>query len=244
MTLTIIDFFNGFFGIFAISFSTFVAIKISSKYFEYDKIEFLLLGLCAILLIEPWWPHTVAFIYALITGSDKGLIPEVYFIIGNVLIPLAILLWLWTFSELTYKSRQKEIIIFGIVYLIIFEFIFFSMLYIDPSLIGELVGPIHVKYNYGLIALLLSGVIISLITGMIFIYQSLKSDKPEIRFRGKLIMMGIITLFTGATIEGFLSTILVFLILSRLLLMVSGTLFYIGLVPPEFIRKRFSKEEI
>jgi len=242
MALELIDTLNGIFSLCTIIFSLFVGIRISTKYFKFKRIEFLLFGLCTILLTEPWWPHSVSFIYALTTGKEGGLQPELYFIIGNVLIPLALLLWLWLFSELIAKEKQKKILIFGVIYLTIFEIIFFSMLFLDPTLIGELQGPVHVKYNYGLIYLLLSGVIIASITGLKFIHESLRSDNPEIKFRGKLIMIAITILFAGAILEALLSSIIFFLILSRILLIFCGFFFYISLIPPKRIKNRFQKE--
>jgi hypothetical protein len=243
MPLQVNDILNGSFGIVALGFCIYAAILIISKYFEYKKIEFLLMGLCAIILATPWAPHSVSFIYALATGSDQGILPEIYFIIGNVFVPVGILLWLWAFTELTYKKYQKNLLIFGICYLILFETLFFSMLFIDPLLIGELQPPVHVKYNIGLICLLLSGVIIVSVTSYFFIRESLRSDNPEIRLRGKFILSGIITLFIGAIMEGFLSLITIFLVISRILLIICGALFYIGFIPPEFIRKRLLKSE-
>ena len=60
---------------------------------------------------------------------------------------------------------------------------------------------------------------------------------------GIIILLGIIVLFIGATLEGILSFMLAFLLLSRVLLIISGALFYIGLIPPEFVRKRILKEK-
>ncbi len=242
MPLELIDILNGTFGLVAIAVSVYFAINIGSRYFKLKRIEFLLMGLVAIFLTEPWWPHSVAFIYALATGSDKGLIPEVYFIIGNIFIPAGIFFWLWIFSELIYKDKQKQLLLFGLVYAVIFEIAFFTMLLIDPILIGELRGPIHVKYNYGLIALLLSGVMIVSITSIIFCQQSLKSSTPDIRIRGKFILIGILTLLSGAIVEGFLSEIFAFLILSRSLIILSGLLFYIAFIKPEWVRKRVKAE--
>ncbi len=238
MALELIDILNGTFGLIAITVSAYFAIVIGSKYFKLKRKEFLLMALVAIILTEPWWPHSVAFIYALATGSDKGLIPEVYFMIGNVLIPAGIFFWLWIFSELTYKDKQKQLLLFGLIYAVIFEIIFFTMLFTNPLLIGQLKGPIHVKYNYGLIALLLSGVIIVSITSVMFCLQSLKSSTPDIRIRGKFILIGVVALLFGAILEGLLSEIFAFLIISRLLIVLSGFLFYVAFIKPQWVRKR------
>ena len=243
MALEPIDFINGGFGILAIIFGIVISIQIFSRYLQLKRRVYLIMGFVTIIITEPWWPHSVSLIYALVSGKETGIIPELYFIIGNILIPLGVLLWACAFGELMNEKLRKLFIIIATVYLIIFEILFFFMLFTEPTLIGELQGAVHVKYNYGLLSLLISGMIIVLITCIMFFLESRKSNNPEVRLRGKFIFIGILILFIGATMEGFLSTILAFLILSRILLIISGFIVYCGFITPEWAKKYILRQK-
>ncbi|TFF89150.1 MAG: hypothetical protein EU548_07960, partial [Promethearchaeota archaeon] len=190
MVLLPLDYLNGILAIGAIVIAGLIGVHILSKFFTFKRQEFLFIGLLAFLITEPWWPAASSFIVALFNAGE-GLPPEIYFIIGNVLIPVAIGIWLIAFTDLMQMGNKgKKIILTGaIIYGLIFEFLFFHLLFVDPTYIGELNGPIDVEYTGFVMAYLFSIVGIIWITGVIFGKQSLKSENPEIKLRGKLIIL-------------------------------------------------------
>jgi len=145
MALETIDIINGILILFIITISVLVGLKIISLYFKNNDKVYIFAGLFWIFLVCPWYAHSTAFIVALTTG--KGLTPEVYFILGNFFIPIGMIVWLTVFTELCYKDKQKIILGVFIIYSVIFYILFFTAIFIDPSLIGELQGDIEVKYS-------------------------------------------------------------------------------------------------
>ncbi len=239
MVLSIIDLLNGLFSLAAVMFSIFFAAIIGARYFKLKKSEFLYMAGVCVALISPWWPHAVSFIYTMTTGIETGLPPVLYFFLGTVMIPFGVFMWLKVYTKLVQTKRPKLILTIGVLYLIFYEIALYFMLAFNPSWLGYLVPPVSVHYWYGLYAIYMPGVLIALITSINFCLVSMKSDLPDIKLRGKLILLGLIVLFTGALIAAFLSMIVVFLIVSRVLIVLAGALLYAGLIMPKLARKIF-----
>jgi hypothetical protein len=209
----------------------------------FKRKEFLCVGLEAFFITEPWWPAASSFIVALFNGG-VGLPPTIYFIIGNVFIPLAIFIWLIAFTDLMHigKKGKKIILIGAFIYGVIFEFLFFHLLLINPSYIGELNGPVDVEYSGFVMAYLFSIVGIIWITGVIFGKQSLKSENPEIKLRGKLIILAFSSFSIGAALDSAFPLNAVTLVIARLILFSSSIEFWGGFILPNWMKNLFSIE--
>ncbi|MHA1149962.1 MAG: hypothetical protein ACTSR8_17125 [Promethearchaeota archaeon] len=241
MNLQPLDYLNGSLSIIVVVISFYVGIHIVSKYFEIKKTVFLKVGIVAICTSEPWWPHVISFILALI--NTKLSIPEeIYFILGNVLIPLAIALWLSALADLLYDEKKKLLLITGLIYAAIYEIIFFSFLFANPALIGIRIGLIDVQYNIILLALLTTALLIILLTGLRFSQESLKSDASELKMKGKFLSIAFISYCTGAAIDALILSNVLNLTIARLLLVIAAFGFLGGFVPPDWMKKIFLKE--
>ena len=84
MALTLLESLNGIFSIIFIVISTFVGIRIASRYRELKDKLYLYVGLTWILLVESWWPSAISFIIALFDGVGLFNSPQLYFVIGEV----------------------------------------------------------------------------------------------------------------------------------------------------------------
>ena len=243
MTLTNLEILKGTCNIIGVLFGVLAGVVIALKYSRYKKRELLLMGIVGILVTEPWWPHSISFLYALVSGSNQGLDPRVFFLLGNLLIPLGIITWLWVFSDLAYRNRRRLILFIGVSYLVTYEIIFFSLLFLRPELIGELEGAVDVRYNYGMIGLLIPGLILMITTGILFSTECFKSDKPEIRLKWKLILLAFSLYIVAATLEIFTSTNVFLIVLSKILLLACATSFYIGFIMPRWMKRFLFREE-
>ena len=243
MTLETIDIFNGILLIFILAISVIVGLKIISLYFKNKEKVYIFAGLTWIFLVCPWYPHVTSFILVLTT--EKGIEnPEVYFTLGNIFIPIAIISWLYAFTELFYKNKQLIIISIYVLYAIIFYVLFFTALYIlkKPILIGKLQGDIEVKYSTLIVLYDITILITLLITGIFFGIQSMKSDNPEIKLRGKLIVVAFISYVVGITIDAVIvEHSLVSLIFVRILEISSVVEFYAAFIMPDFLKRRIIK---
>jgi len=241
--LSEVEILSGILSIIYVAISTYVGLRIASKYFELKQRVFLLVGLTWIGLASPWWPSMVSFLIAVSTGGD-GLYntPKIYFLIGNLLIPIFVLLWITAITDLLYKNKQKVILTIFTIYCISFEVIFLYLLSTDSTRIGELKGPVDVDYTYIILGFLLSIILIILITGILFGRESLKSDNPEVRLKGKLIIIAIILFSIGALLDSAIPLMLITLPITRIILILSAILFYGGFILPNWMKKLFLKE--
>lgn len=237
MLLTPIELLNGILSLTTVVLAFILGIKIIVKYYKYRKKELLLVGSVCILLYEAWWPSVISFIMILIT--NEGLPPEMFFIIGNVGLPIAGLLWIWALTEIMVK--KKKILLVFIIYGTLIEIIFFTLLIINPSYIGNLSGSLYVDYSLFVLIFSVSYIIIFLLSGILFYRIAIKSDNSEIRLKAKFLIIAFIS-FTLGTIIGVIDSPGLFfdipLVLSRIVLISSVIEFYLGFILPNFIKKK------
>ncbi|MHA1149963.1 MAG: hypothetical protein ACTSR8_17130 [Promethearchaeota archaeon] len=235
MTLQPMEILSGSLSLAAVLLSFFIGLKIAFSYFKHKRQEFLLVGITGIILTEPWWGSAVSLILALITGDGLDSIP--YFIISNIFIPIGIIFWLVALGDLMFEKHKKQLFILGIIYAIVFETIFLTSLILNPSSIGFLKTKVDVEYHFLMMGVLFSIVIFVVITGFIFARQSLKSDNPEIRFRGKMMLFGFSSFAVGATMDAILDLTWLTLIIARLILMICAISLYGGFIMPDWMKK-------
>lgn len=223
---------EGLFSTIFVVISVIIGSIIISKYFEHKWINLLLAGIAWIGISEPWWPSTVSFLIALI--NQKGISIHLYFLIGNIFLPLFILCWLTVINDLLEVKRKNIINISYIVFALIFECIIYYYFFTDISKLGTLVSPVDVEYTIIVIVFLMTNLLIFCITGLLFAINSLKSDNNEIKLKGKFLLIAFVTFLIGAAID----SIITFPI-SRFILVFSGIAFYIGFILPEWVKRKF-----
>ncbi len=239
-----LDYINGISSIIFVVISISVGLKIISKYFQLGDSIFLYVGLTWILMSEIWWASSLSFFIALFNAV--GLPEGIYFIIANILVPIAIVIWLKAFTELVLKDLQKWIIIIYVIIGIIWEFFFISLFMKDISLIGSLYSPVNADYEPYVTFYLIFILMTFLVTGIFFSRSSIASTSPEIRLKGKFLLIAIISFTLGAAMDGlkfyFPEPLWgIILIVNRTILALSGFEFYLGFILPPGIRKIFIK---
>lgn len=241
MALETIDIINGILIIFILTISLYVGLRIISVYFKNKEKVYLFSGLLLIGIVSPWFPHTTSFILVLTTG--KGLAAELYFTIGIIFIPVAIICWLYAFTELCYKELQKIILVIYSIYAVLFYILFFIALFTNPILIGELEGDIEVKYSRIVVLYYLTILLTLLITGLIFAIKSAKFENPETKLRGKLLVVAFFSYVIGIGVDAILTHNFFTLIFVRALEMSSVIEFYAAFIMPDWVKKIFLKEK-
>lgn len=241
MTLNTLDILNGTFSLIFVIISLLIGSLILLKYFRYKEKIYFLVGATWIFISEPWWPSSLSFLVSLSNGV--GLPQEIYFLIGNILVPLAIALWLLAFTEFLFTEKRKLILLIFSIIGIIFEIIFFVLLSINPKLIGTLNPPVDVSYNFFIMIFLLIFILIVVITGLLFAHLSLKSDDPEVKLKGKLLVIAYIAFFIGALLDSSIRLNEVGVIFVRLILIASAIFWYGGFLLPHWMKKLFLKQK-
>ena len=173
----------------------------------------------------------------LLFGS--GLTQEAYFIIGNVVAPIAITLWVASFTGFLYESKQKIMVLIYIIYAFIFYILFFWAFTINPELIGELRGPnqIDVKYSIYIGIYYFTLLITILITGFLFARASLKLNDREFKMRGKLLLIAFLSFVFGGILDAFILMDIFWLIIQRSLQILSVIMFYLAFIMPEPVKR-------
>ncbi len=238
MTLENIEIFNGLFGLAFVIISTVIGVKIILKYFKYKQKLLIYVGISWIVLSESWWPSSVSVIVGLITG--EGISLQLYLFIGVFFIPIVLLFWLAAFTEMLYKDKKKLILSIFLIEAILFEAYFLYFLVNDPSVLGALQSPVNMKYGTVILVYLLSNLVIMLVTGILFGRESLKSENPEIKLKGKLLIVAFISFTIGAAIDALFP---IGFVVSRIILISSAIEFYGGFILPEWMKKLFLNQK-
>jgi len=241
MALNPLDFLNGIFSFIFVIISLVVGFLILIRYVRYKEKVYFFVGATWILISEPWWPSSLSFLVSLSNGV--GLTPTIYFLIGNTLVPLAIALWLLAFTDFLFTEKRKLILLVFAIIGIIFEFTFFTLLFINPDLIGNLNPPVDVSYNFFIMIFLLIFILIVVISGLLFARLSLKSDDPEVKLKGKLLVIAYIAFFIGALLDSSTRLNELGIIFVRLILIASAIFWYGGFLLPHWMKKLFLKQK-
>ena len=240
MAVALIDLINGIFSIIFVLVSTIVGLITMSKYFKSKKRTILWIGLAWILIVSPWWPSSLSVLCALITG--KGLSLQLYLFVGNFLVPAFILFLVAGLTNTYLIEKQKIILGIFLILGVIFEVYFIYYLIVDPSIHGELQGLVDIEFRGFLRIYLILNILLTLILGILIALNSIKSVEPEIKLRGKFLLMAFISWTIGAIFDATIPLNFVTLPIIRIILISSAIEFYFGFVLPDWIKTRFLKQ--
>jgi hypothetical protein len=73
-----------------------------------------------------------------------------------------------------------------------------------------------------------------LISGILIARQSIRSEKPEIKLKGKFLLIAFILFVIGAFADAVLLLTVITLPIIRIILISSSVLFYFGFILPKF----------
>jgi len=240
VSLSTLDYVNGLFSVLVITVGAIIGLIIVSKYFKFKNKAYLYWGLAYIGFYSPWWPSGISFLLVITTGQPLSEL--MYLIIGNVIIPILIILWILGLTEMIYQDKRKILIIIYSTICGVVEIIFIYILMTDYTILAEFTGIFDVTFNrIWLIYLLFINFTVA-ITGLLFARDSLKSDEREVRFKGKILIIAFLTYPICGLIDGGLELNEIGVIIIRSLLMFEAVIFYIRFFVPRFIRKLFKIE--
>ena len=237
MALQPIDIANGVFSLIFVSISILIGIKIISKYFEYKRRTYLLIGLTWIGMSAPWTPSSISLITYLLFGVVLRI--EILLFIAIFFLPIIQILWIKVVCVFKEIKKWKLIVGIFIIEGILFEIYFLLNLFINPSAIGEFSRTFDMNYKLWVNLFLFSLLIIFLITGTMLAWESFKTDDPEVKLRGKLLFLAFYSLIIGSILDIFSATSILLLTIARLILISSAFEFYSGFILPNWMKKRF-----
>ncbi len=232
---------SGISSIFGTLFTFILGAIMIRKYIRYRERTLLLMSLTMMFVGQPWWPYAIDVILILTTGEYLSI--QQHVLIGHTLQPFAILLWMFVMSELLWKNKQKLITIITAIFSTIYETVVLYTIFIDPS--RFVIEESTLDYTYLSLFLLcqLISLIVVIITGILFFLGSRKSPQPDIRLKGILFIISVLSYTTAAIIDSALTLTLILLFIVRILLVSSSIEIYMAFAMPKWVRKLFLKEE-
>lgn len=248
MNLELNQILQGIFSLIFVLVAVVIAIFIIRRYFQYQSPEHLYVGLAWIGLAGPWFADAIVFPSILIGNLiDPSLTAAFYTnitvfvsLIMTYYAPLAIIFWLFAFTKLLGTPNRKLILILFGFFNVLMEIIIVVFTFYGFSYIGIYNGPF--SYQWGLVTTIfyLSAIFTALISGLLFAYKALKAEATESKLRGKFLIVSFIA-FTIGSIIPYLWTDISGLVTSRIILVFTVIMFYIGLNMPQFVKQLILK---
>jgi hypothetical protein len=251
LALELVDFLQGLFSLIFVLISVSIGISILLKYSKFKSRLYILVGISWIGVANPWFPDSISFIMNIL--FQESLAIEWYFIIGNAFIPIALLAWLIAYTDMINKQKQKFVILLMVIFGVIFEIVFFLLLFTDINQIGYInpIRPFTVEFGLFITVYLLLVILIMAITGYLFARHSIKSQDKTVKLKGKLLRAAFITFTVGAILDSLLGTIFedptdpllaIMVVITRILLIISAVEFYGGFILPRWMDAIFTKK--
>ncbi|MBD3255246.1 MAG: hypothetical protein GF383_09150 [Candidatus Lokiarchaeota archaeon] len=245
--LELLEIMQGSFSLIYITITLILIIVILGKFLKNKKSELLFLSLAILGLMGAWTSDAVVFLVILLTNASLNeafylaITIKVALTIGVFYVPFAIFCWLIVITKLLFLKNRKIILIIAGIICIIFEIIFILLFLIDIALIADFRGPFDYQWSLIPAIFLISAIMIVLTTGIVFTQRSLRSEKVEIKLKGKLILIGVLLFFLGAVLP-YLVYNIVIIVITRIVLTISSIAFYIGFILPNWARRIFKVE--
>jgi hypothetical protein len=235
MSLTTNEFLNGITGLIYAIIVIYVGLRIASKYFQYKHKTLLYVGLGWLGFATPYYAVSLSFLSVLIIG--KPINDFLYFLVAVGFVPIFLLLWMAGFTDLLYNNRQKIVLIIYAVLGAVFESIILYALFTDLTIIGVKEGPVDTDWSNVIVFYFIPLILTVIITGFLLSNKSLKSESPDVKLKGKFLLVAFILWTLGEILDLFLDNPI-----TRITLMISSIAFYFGWIMPEWMKKKLAVE--
>ncbi|MFX0070802.1 MAG: hypothetical protein ACFFAO_06905 [Candidatus Hermodarchaeota archaeon] len=220
--------------------SLIVSIKLILKYFKLKKKDLLYTGITWFGIILPWFATSLSFVYTITTGELISYTS--YILIAIPFLPIAVFFWLITFTDLVAVDKKKVILGLFSIYGIIFEIMFFYLLFTQPNQLGEMVPPFRPKYAIFIQVNLVILIVFAFTTAVIFSIYAMRSSNPEVVLKGKFLLYAFVVFFTVAILETIITPDVI-TIIKRIFMISSAIAFYFGFYLPNWLKDRILEKE-
>ncbi|MCJ7648790.1 MAG: hypothetical protein MUP85_09280 [Candidatus Lokiarchaeota archaeon] len=240
LQLTELELIHGIFTLVLVITFLLVGLRIALKYLSTKSKIFLLVGFAWILISSAWWGSGFSFFAILITGDPLPL--PIYLLLGNAFIPIAAICWIFGYSALISSISDKKLfILINVIISVCFEIFLIIFLFIAPSELGTIRENFYSQPGLVPMIFQLYAILLTIITGIIFSRKSMKSDDNKIQLKGKFLLTAFVFFTIGAFLDAAIPLNAITLIVTRLILIISAILFFIGFLLPKRIEKIFYK---
>lgn len=232
---------HGIFTLIFVIISILIGLKILLKYFTTEGetfYEYIPLGLTYIFLSSAYWGPAFNFLAFISTGIP--LPNQLFLILNNAFIPLAVICWIFAYTSLQKLSRKKEIRIGYLVISVVWEIIFFVLIFLNVEILYTFesteAGIYYSKAQLPALIYPIIALLTALITGILFGKESLTSQDRVLRFKGIFLILAFVSFVSVALLGAFLPREIIWLVILRIILILSSFFYYLGLFMPEKIK--------
>ena len=241
---------SGLTALISVSITTVLGLIVLIKYLKTRQFLILNFFLCIIFTASPWYPSGFGYLFWIITGELLNY--QVYVLIGNVAIPIAILAWLNVYlSTLNPKKKNLVLIIYGSLSIFFELYLFYFLIFAPGAPVNSLLGvindptnPMDIDYKGFVLIFLGLSILTACITGFHFASKSMKKEElPEIRWKGKFLLIAFLLFGISAIFDAIIEMDPILLVVMRILLAVGNFFFYLGFILPTWSKKLLKIEE-
>lgn len=238
--LTQFELLQGIFGLIFVIIIVSMGLKIVWKVHKLEIHELSTLGLGYILFSSAWWGVAAQFIaYGFF---NIRLTAFSYLFISSIFPPIGFLCWIYSYCQLINFNLKRSLFVIILIFTIIWEVFLFTAFFTDNIvLIGSLDGLFDSTMNIPQIFFATFVLIIMLFTGLYISIKSIRSEKQEIKWKGRFLFLSFILIIFGSVLESIIPMDPLTLIIIRMMLIIGSCLAYIGWFLPEIIKKKLVK---
>lgn len=238
--ITELDVINGISITIFVIISAIVGIKLIFRYFTHRIKEFVTVGFSLIFAFTHWWGNSFSFLLYLLFNYEMNLSSHLF--IENIFMPIALLLWLYSFFSLMYPKYVKYALSIFVPLCVIEGIFILGLLVINPQILGSMLGMFDTKSSVILLGLKISNALIFGTTGVLYSLKLISNVDKMIKLKGKLFMIGIISFLVGSISLMFFFNLLV-MFFFRLILLSSSIEIYLSFLLPDRVANWLIKEE-
>ncbi len=240
--LSTLDILEGFMSLSYVIITLIMAIKVLWKYKTTKDKVFITVGGALLFLSSGLWGLTFSFLSILLI--NQPLSRSTYLSLNTVFGSAAILCWMYSFSELCYPDLKKKILSFYLSICGVYEVFLISFLIVEPTIIGTVTGPLNQELTIYPIIFSIFLLLSTLISGILFVRESLKAEKKSIQIKGRFLLLAFLSFTFGEILDTILPKEAVVIIIVRLIIISSVFEYYLGFFLPKWLEIALIKEQV
>ncbi len=245
MTFGFLEIVNGIFSLLIIFTYSLVGLKIAAIYRKSKEKVYLLIGISWMGLVTPWYGSGISFLVALF-NNGQGLLPFpiIYFLLVLPFIAFDTVIMVSGITEIMYIQYRKKIRLIFFISFIIWEIILiFFLLFAPLDYLLELLSPVNAKYGIVSIIFIAFSLVIFIIIGILLSKSLFQMGTSENKIKAYFLIMAFALFTIGAILDSIIEIEHISaLLIPRLILISGGISFYMGFIPPDFIKKWLKTE--
>lgn len=156
---------------------------------------------------------------------------------SNVFLPLALICWMFSLTHIFYPDKEKHILVLFVAISMIYDIIVIVFLLIDSNLVGYVEGPFNSQPTTFVLSFQIFALLICVSGGIIFSKKSMEQNNPAVRWKGLFLLLGFVLFAIGGLSDALFPSTLSTLVITRLILIISGIFYYFGFFLPQKLAK-------